>query len=347
MGKWKALEVIEPTIYQTKEILFPIKKLYWLRLALISIFIFWTADWLWEYQLGNPYNFLQETFFNPFLPDSFYQDALEGIKEDKSKLLISGGIGVALILIVSYIYSVFQFVFFQGIVQGELKILRAFIQNMKNGFSLLIFYILLTILTLIPTIIGAVPIIIAMTNELNYLRFGVIIGTLLVVIVILASGIISQLAVDFGVPLMYLKKQGIRTSLKEIYTLFKTDFYQLTVFTIVKRTIDVSLNFVYLIIMIPITAIWAVILGILLVFMWLFSSVLGLSIPDIIISGETIGTILAFLMGCVFVYSTAIAMLPINVSLRLYPLLFLLSQDKTLKSFIDTTILKHINHEET
>ncbi|MEM2131512.1 MAG: hypothetical protein QXR96_03240, partial [Candidatus Woesearchaeota archaeon] len=224
-----ATEILNKTFDRTKELLFPIRKQYWLKMAFVSIFI------------GNS-GFNNFGSFNLNSSDkSKISDAFKGMtfKQIISKINTSAltflahyGLFVGIFifflyligLLFSYFNSVFTFVFFDGIVKKEISIKKSISETKNQANSFFLFRFIFGLISLLLLLIIFSPILIAFFNnklsEIKLLTLIFVITAFIIYSIII--GIFLFLVYNFIVPIMYLKKYNFKQAIDYFKTISKS-----------------------------------------------------------------------------------------------------------------------------
>lgn len=333
MGDWKALSAVEPAIKETKARLFPIKKGYWLRMALLA---FLGGGSIGGLNYINPfqYRFNENEFKGEPGFEEFIKQAGTYMDEHKASIIALILILLVLVIFLSYLQTLMELSFFEGALYGEIALLKSIGGNLGRAIVLFLFKILLGVFTALSLFVAVIPFLIFAGGETGAIPtmvtifFGLVwlLGTLLL------SAAISLYLIDFVIPLMILKDMGAWAGLKGVIGLFRAEPWQFLLYTFLRFIVSISAGILYLLIMIPLFLIWGLVLGLLGLLVWGVSGLLGISVTSMGVLGWILAIVLFILLIIAFAFSLNILSLPIPFFVRLYSLLFLMSQDDSLGS---------------
>ena len=227
---WYAVEEIDKSIDDTKELLLPFDLNTWLKMAVIVIF---TGGFISGVPATGPsdidYQF-EDADFNQGIGD--IDEWPDQSFSDSAVLLILGAVG-GVFLLFSYISSVFQFIFFQSVNEKRPRILSGFKNNWLNGLKYFIYRILMAgigIATALFLIIGI---------ETGSLSAVLAAFTLMIPVWILMY-LISFTINNFTVPRMSTTDSGFIESTKLAFTGFRDEWKQAGVFILVKIALGIA-----------------------------------------------------------------------------------------------------------
>ncbi|RMF89203.1 MAG: hypothetical protein D6733_06790 [Methanobacteriota archaeon] len=331
MGRWQALEIVEPCIDETKKLLFPIRRGYWLKLALVTLLGgIGTGG---AFGFGNPFQSLGNPRFqeDPELA-ALVERLGDFLAQNTGVILIAMGLLFLFILFLSYLHSVMQFVFFQDVVEGGVELLGDIRRHLGRGLSLFVFGLVLWVAMLLFMALGALPLLLIVSVDAG--PFATIMGMMSMMIftvaVVLLSALAYLLAVDFAVPIMFFKGKGIWASYSEVLRLIKKDVWQFVVYIILRVVLGIAGGILYMLITIPVMVLWALVIGVLGIVALAGAGSLGITLGGIGPLGWILILTVLFLILILFSYTVKVLTLPIPVYLRLYSFTFLMTQDKAL-----------------
>ena len=175
---------------------------------------------------------------------------LNGFNVANTVLIIVGVFLFSLLILMTYVTSVFQFVMYKSMID-EVKLGYA-TDFLKEGFQYLVFRWVTTIAVLLMIILG-VGIGSALNLSLN--AFGVVTGLVLGLIIlstIIAVSILRWLAFNFALPEMIRNDSGLIKALKTSYRVAKSEFREVAIFWLMKLIIGIGLGVAAFSIMFPV-----------------------------------------------------------------------------------------------
>lgn len=275
-----AINLLNNAFTRTKEILFPIRKKYWLKMAFISLFIS-KKSYMPYLSYQNSFNNQSESFYNNSFKESIVQINNESIKflsQYGYIIVILFFIFYLISLFFKYLNSMFTFVFLDGIVKKEIQIKKAINETKTQTLSLFFFRILLDIINFIIISIILSPLIISFFNRTlsEFKLINLIILILIFIFYSILIGIFYFLLDNFIIPLMYLKKFTLREAFNYFRKIAKNQKFEIFIYYFVLIGLGFVINFITLIILIPIIILLAlfVLIGVLLYFLLKFNLIL-------------------------------------------------------------------------
>jgi hypothetical protein len=255
-------------------------------------------------------------------------------------VLLIVAVVIALGLFMTYLRGVFSFVLLNALSTGNVRIVQPFKENMRRGFKVFLFNILVVIISII--VIGAILIAMLLallgvlgggdiwsastwnaisTASLFALIAVFIAGLLAIIAFSVIIGLFVGLFYDFGVPLMYFKNMGLRQSIGQVWSLIKRQPLEFFVYIIVRWVVELVIAIVtgllYLFVLAIVVAV-GIVTVIAMIKAWETSLLLALPFA------------LAFIVGLLLlVIVSAIISMPVQVYLRYYSLDFLKSFDSS------------------
>lgn len=335
MGKWKALEVIDTTIDETRSLLFPVRKAFWLKLALVVMVMGgFSGGGMSNYHTSGPGDFYggdTTSTKDPEVDELFAE--IEVFLTDYWLYLASGIVFFFLFIVLfTYVGDVLQFVFLRGVVEGEVQIMDWAKENLGKGLSLFVFRIAAGLAMMLLLGVASIPFIIGIAAGSGPLAIlGAALGGVLFLAIIILSSVVFLGATDFVVPVMHFRDKGIWAGYKDVFTLVRKDPWQFVLYVVIRTVLSIAGGIISLMLMIPIMFVWLIIIAVLGVVVWVFATTIGLTPGNLGLMGWTLVVFTMLILGITFIYSISLVTLPVPVYLRLYSLSFILTQDDTIE----------------
>ena len=159
---------------------------------------------------------------------------------DTNLIFILLGIGffIGIILLLSYISNVMEFVFVHSLVTNVVTFWAYTRQYLRQGFNLFIIRFVLGLAFLSILIISMLPIVLSILDSPGDFHIGMFIGSIFMfigVLLILAiiSGIIESF-INLSIPMSMYQNTGIIAAFKKVPGLFKADWKQIIVYWVVR-----------------------------------------------------------------------------------------------------------------
>ena len=299
---WYAIEAIDEAIKDTKELLLPFDLGTWLRLALIVIFT------------GGGIGFVNPvSFIPPDLEDVEYSNSTGSeVVENSSTAADSGqnsvtgmaaesssasstfltALGLSLlgaIVLFFYLSSVFEFIYYQSLLDKDVSIRDNFRKHWLKGLQFFVFetaYLLL-IATLIISIIAGF-----MVNPvLGFL------GILLAIPAFIVLSVFTGLVHDFGLLQMIKGEENILSAWRSIWPELRDQWREVAVYLVVRIGIGIAIGiamatlfFGLLIATVLLFGILALILGLVAEVLVLVPLILGLLLFGVLMLAATVVT---------------------------------------------------------
>jgi hypothetical protein len=309
-------DIIEDCFTRTKELFFPIRKGYWIRM--------WFAGAMSGNGQGSNFNSSNYTDTGKLLfPKSMtIQEAIAAFNTQGLSFLSQYGyiLGIAFLviyflgLILSYFSSIFTFVFIDGIIKKELSIGKSFSEYKTQGKSLFIFRFVLGLVSLFVTLGIFSPIFVAFfQNQLAYFNFWQLIPMVIAVVIYsIAVSLLTFLVDDFAVPVMYMKKCNLSTAWAEFSKIASGKKREIALYWLIKLGLGIvaGLGSLVLVLIMILPGIVVVLIGILLYFAIAYLA--GKAAAIIIIA------VLGFIAFVLWLYIISIILTPVPAFFRLY-----------------------------
>lgn len=311
--KWNAFGLAEPAIDKTKELLFPIRFGYWMKLGLVSLLSVGTG-------MGGSIRVPSSggsSFSNKKIAN------ITGNVISNSQKAAIGLIGTLVFalgiiyLIWNFITSIFTFVFIDALILKDYSIKKSWGKNKSQGVSFFGFRILISVLSLLAIGLIFLPLIVQLLQNgvINYFTnnsFSRILITLIPSIILsllwlLILGIFMMFVLNFSLVDMYKNKIGITRSIKNTFRQIRTQKLESFVYLLANFVFSIAIAVLFLIVLIPIIIVFGLI-GLALFFgIFIFSKIVAIIIlvPYVIF----------------VIYAFSVVLLPFSVFMRYFSLL--------------------------
>ena len=152
-------------------------------------------------------------------------------------IITAGGIivfiSIAIFFVFMWLKAVFSFIFLDAAVNDEVRIGRAFSENVKNATSYFLWNIVFTLILTVSFIVLLVSVIsFSYFVKVNFLI--IFLGVVLGLFFVLLGGVIQTIVVDFILPIMYGEKKGIIRAWKRFFPLFKKYIGEVLIYLLLK-----------------------------------------------------------------------------------------------------------------
>lgn len=301
------IDLIDNCIEKTKNFLFPINKILWLKLALVTILAGMSS--------GSSFNF--NTGQN--IPAEFTQWVLNNLQW----ILI--GIGGLLILgvIFALIRSLFNFVLLDSVEKQQCLIKKSLSENTNLGISYFWLSLIINGIFLIAILGLLAPIIILGFKNISnpmvllsnpYFWLAIPIAILLAMV----SGVINGIIYNLVMPDMYLKRIKALQSWKNMYRLFLKQLKEVIVYWVFKFLLGIAAGILSVVVFL----ILLLLFGIVGLILFGLGALIGMLSPILIAPLLIIGILLGTILLLLFAYSVAVVLVPIPVFFTNYRLDF-------------------------
>ncbi|MEM3374670.1 MAG: hypothetical protein QXE31_05640 [Candidatus Woesearchaeota archaeon] len=252
-----AADILNECIAKTKELFFPIRKAYWIKMTIANLLA------------GNSNYMNFNSFSNISSPNTTktsynlsFNQAISQINTEALNFVSKYGnlVGIfflviyIFILFLQYISSMFTFVFLDGIVKKELKIKNAIKETEKQKNSLFLFRFYFGLINLLITLLILSPVIYYFfTNNLSNFNLALLIPILMLFIIFfIFVNIILFIVDDFLVPIMYLKKYTINDAFNYFKKIAQNNKLEIFMYWLIKIGLSIAVAFIYIFIFISI-----------------------------------------------------------------------------------------------
>jgi len=335
---WHSIDAIDTALKRTKSALIePFNFWKWIKLGII-IFLLGGSGGGGGGGSGSNYGGSGQDF-NGFgdsgetlITDSQFLEFREKFTQyvDTNLRFILSGIAftMGIILLLSYISSVMEFVFVNSLVTNVVTFWAYTSQYLRQGFNLFIIRFVLGLVFFSILIISMLPIILPRLNSPGDLLFemffsssSLLIGVLMVILAII-DGIIQSF-INLSIPMSMYQNTGIITAFKKVLGLFKADWKQIIVYWVVRFFLGIIVG---IIVVLAALIIFLVVFGIIFMLgllLYLLLSWAGLGVEDTVfwVIMAPFGLV-AFVLLLVFFLLVSV---PVPVFMKYHMLTFLKS----------------------
>ncbi|MFH1835763.1 MAG: hypothetical protein ABH851_06210 [Methanobacteriota archaeon] len=306
MSGWIAFDCVGKSVEKTSDLLFKSFNLkFWLKLALVVFLI--------NGSVGNGLNLRFYEF------DSGNFDLMQYLPI----LIVITLLLVLIVVFFTFIGNVAVFVFLDSVLKRSVKLVDGLYENLGRGLKLFLFMICLSIIFIVFTGILFIPLILILQLLSGGLKFALIlvygfIASIILFTALIFLSVVGLFTVDFVVPLMYSKGEGILDSWKSLFAVIKKNQGQFVMYVIARILLGIA------------TGILSAISGFILVFIPFF--IIGIIVAVISESGNLLFSnpailvssgMIIFLIAMVLGYLMSIILLPIYVFYRYFSLIFI------------------------
>ena len=242
-------------------------------------------------------------------------------------LLLGIGFFIGIILFLSYISNVMEFVFVHSLVTNVVTFWAYTRQYLRQGFNLFIIRFVLGLAFLSILLISMLPIVLPVLDSPGDLDIGMFIGGMflfagVLLILVIISGIIQSF-INLSIPMSMYQNTGIIAAFKKVLGLFKADWKQIIVYWVVRFFLGIIVG---IIMMLAAVILFIVVFGIVSMLglvLYLILSWAGVGIEDAVfwVIMAPFGLV-AFIL--LFVFSLLVSV-PVPVFMKYHMLTFLKS----------------------
>jgi hypothetical protein len=315
-----AADIISNSFEKTKQLFFPIRKDYWFKMGLVSLFGGSNSS----SGSGNFGSSNSNSDANNAFKGMTIQEILARVNhvglEVMSKYGTIIGILFAVLFFVcqifSYIGSIMTFVFLDGIVKKEIKIRKSMSETKTQAISLFLFRLVVGLISLAGFILCTFPIISAFfNNTLAEFNFWLLIPIGLgLIIFYTVFGIFLFLVNDFVVPFMYLKKYTFNQGWEYFLKLSSGKKGEIFMYWLIKLGLSIAGGIMMIFVLIPI----------LLVFLLLVLLGVGIYLLTNAFAGSVTALIITIIYGVIvfilFLIAVSVITVPIPSFFTVYSL---------------------------
>ncbi|KAB1191941.1 hypothetical protein GJR96_00195 [Haloferax sp. MBLA0076] len=326
---WKAIDALDDARDATGSLLLPFDAGRWARLALIALFVGGIGSG--GGGAGNAGNTGVTFPADGTPPTNVPIDSLPGFVTPGNvfaAVLVLAAIGITLGLIWSFIGSVMQFVFVDGVISKDVRIRKPFRERLGLGLRLFVFQIglVLAVLLLLGLPLAAVVLGgISLDGSVFLLAIPLVFLALLVFLVL---AIALQLTTDFVVPTMIAEDKQVIDSWRRVVPVFRAEFSEFGLYILIRFVLgilaSIAIGIAAALLLLVVAIPFAIVGG----GIFLALSAAGVS------AFSTVGVVLLGAVGLLFVLTaiavSALVQMPVVTFFRYYSLFLLGSADESL-----------------
>jgi len=289
---WHSIDALDTAFERTKSVLIePFIFWKWIKLGIIILFLSGCGGGGGG---GSNYSGTGQDFTGisdskePLITDSQFLEFRETLTQFVDTylihLLLGIGFFIGIILLLSYISSVMEFVFVNSLVTNVVTFWAYTRQYLRQGFNLFMIRLVLGLVFLSILIISMLPIVLPILNSPSDLDIGILIGgsfLLIGILIILAiiDGIIRSF-INLSIPMSMYQNTGIIAALRKVLGLFKADWKQIIVYWVLRFFLRIIVGIILLLAALIIFIVVFGIVFILGLILYLLLSWAGLGMED-------------------------------------------------------------------
>ncbi len=257
-------------------------------------------------------------------------------------LLVAAGLvilGVVCFFAVLYVRSVFRFIFVEAVAaEREPSVRASWRRHTGMGLSLLLWYVLLGLVTVVCVALVALPIIVIAisfaTGETVPIVLGVvgILGLIAVIMLVaLVLALVRALSDDFLVPAMYARRCGIWAGWRHVARAWSGQFWTVVLFYLLKFLLGIGAAIVALLVVAASLALMAAPVASMAV---IIVGIVAAATQSVALAWGLGGaTVIAIIIGGLgYAYLLQVLLLPISVFFQTYALSFVGRLDGSLRT---------------
>ncbi|MFH1055106.1 MAG: hypothetical protein V1744_03305 [Candidatus Altiarchaeota archaeon] len=306
MNRWHAVDALDETVERTKYLLLPFNLRFWLKLALVVLLAGGLSGGNW----GRMTDLGKETTPSP-------------------GVLAFAMVFVAAILFIAlifwYVSAVARFIFVEALAKREFNLVECFKRQAGNGLKLFLFEVAVVIsliVLVVAAIIAGVTFFQTIKSTIAMIAIGLaafLAGLVVLTCVLLVMWLVSE----FTVPIMYGRGCGIISGVKEALTLASRNFWEFTVYSIIKFAFSIAGAIITLLVGLPFyIAVFLIALAV-GVGAYVIALLGNLTLTPFVAALIIAGVVALVIVQLIVSYIVTALTLPISVFLRYYSLIFL------------------------
>ncbi|WP_338738748.1 DUF7544 domain-containing protein [Haloplanus salilacus] len=235
MSRWYALAALRDARSATEDLLRPLDRSRWLRLALIALFVGVGG--------GAPTgsgNFDVPTGGGGETPSDFPAPTLPQLDGAVAVLIGVVALIVLLALLWSAVGAVMEFVLVVGLRDREIGIRRPFGDNLGRGLRLFGFRLAVGLGSLLLIAVPLVAVIGLGVSISPLLLVGLVPLVVLVGLLSIAGSVVVGLTTDFAVPTMLVEDRGVLDSWRRLWPTLRAEWKQVGVYLVAKFVLGIA-----------------------------------------------------------------------------------------------------------
>ncbi len=314
-----APEIISPAFQRMKKLLFPFKKGYWIRMAILS---FSKSGSSGNYSGSNSGGSggdhgtldLRQSIIQ------FNNEALSAINQHGAIFGILIAILLLVGLLLSFLSSVLLFSFVEGVEKGEIRIRKSFDRYRGLGMSLFLFRTIFGFISMTAFALILLPLLLSFfAGELADFNLWFLLpmgfGFLLFAI---TTGLVLFVVDEFLVPVMYIDHVPLTEAWKKFKGKAKGKFGELAMYWLMRLLLGLGGVIAELLIAIMLLLVFLLVGIIIFGIGYMFYQAAEIMLAPLIVVGGLLFVIMVF----AFVFLTALFALPVRVFFQVYSLMF-------------------------
>jgi len=312
--KWNAFSLTSEAINKTGKRLFPFQFWEWVKLTAISF--------LASNRGGRSFNSGGGGGGENGGGNASLEDIKSQIREFIRAYWILGALIFSvffiLMTILSYIQSVFTFIFIDSLVGKKSRF--TFRKNSKKGFSLFLFKFVITLVTFLVIIALASPYVyhfMAGNPVVSSVGIPYIVASIILLILyFIILWVLFLFLYDFAAPYTYVKGTSVRFSLLQVWREIKKNPVEVLVYWLARLVFSIVVVIISMIIALLLLLIFGLIALLIFGIGYLLYTLLGNLVLWIVL-----GIILGVILIIVFLFAVGMCVLPFSVFLKYFELL--------------------------
>lgn len=316
MSEWYAVDALNESIDRTEKLLFkPFNLKLWLKIGLI-VFLLNVSQFAGQ---GARFTDMEKL-------------GVEFTGEVIILLLAVMAVILFLTLVLSFVEAVFSFVFIEALMEGRVEFVNGFKRNASRGLYLFLFRLVTSIIVLggIVVLVAAGAFAAITINSELFTIAIILVGILLLIPIMIASGLFFSLTQDFVVPLMFYRNDGVVSGWRRLIGLLSSNLSQFIVYVIIKIAFGMIAGIISLVIallLFGIILVASLVIGGGSVLAWLGLTAAAPSLESLTVYMVILGAILFVALLIAVQYTVGVITLPIEVFFRYYSLFFIQNID--------------------
>lgn len=239
---WYGIDAVEGALERTKKALIqPFDFWKWIKLGIIIFLLGGSSGGGGSNFSGGSQQFYAKDISGVPIGtqiEELFNQIGQFIQQYMIYILIGVAAIVFVILILSYISNIMEFVFVESLVSNTVKFWAYSGKYLGLGFNLFIVRLVLSLAALLLFITAMLPVILPVLHSPGSVDVGFIIGGILWLITVLfvlavIFGIIGSF-ITLSIPLVMYHRIGIIAAVRNIYNKFKMDWKQIIVYWIIR-----------------------------------------------------------------------------------------------------------------